>query len=151
MGTPHFSLGIPISVWGSPNQNGDPRTEMGMRITKNPQTDLGIPEPKWVSIHPHTNTRIPESVWGLFSHYPELGLGFVPIWDFRVSSPNWKGIQNGDPILERGSPYRNGDSPNWFPNRGVPESVWGSFQFGDQIILFASSSCPIHKTCSLLS
>jgi hypothetical protein len=25
-------LGIPISVWGSPNQNGDPRTEMGMRF-----------------------------------------------------------------------------------------------------------------------
>jgi hypothetical protein len=29
-GTPHFSLGIPISVWGYPNQNGDPRTKMGM-------------------------------------------------------------------------------------------------------------------------
>jgi hypothetical protein len=68
-GTPHFSLGIPILVWGSPNQNGDPQTEMGMRITKNPQTDSRIPEPKWGSIHnPHTKTGIPESVWGLFSH-----------------------------------------------------------------------------------
>ncbi len=63
-----------------------------------------------------------------------IGLGFVPNWDFRVSSPNWNGIQNGDPISERGSPCWNGDSPNWFPNRGVPESVWGSFQFGDQHI-----------------
>jgi hypothetical protein len=61
-------LEIPISVWGSPNQNGDPRTEMGMRITKNPQTGLGIPEPRWGSIHPHTKTGIPELVWGLFSH-----------------------------------------------------------------------------------
>jgi hypothetical protein len=61
-------LGIPISVWGSPNQNGDPQTEMGMRITKNPQTDSGIHEPKLGSIHPHTETGIPESVWGLFSH-----------------------------------------------------------------------------------
>jgi hypothetical protein len=39
---------------------------------------------------------------------PRIGLGFVPIWDFRVSSPNWNGIQNGDPISER----------------GIPESVW---------------------------
>jgi hypothetical protein len=31
-GTPHFSLGISISVWGSPNKNGDPQSEMGMRI-----------------------------------------------------------------------------------------------------------------------
>jgi hypothetical protein len=61
-------LEIPISVWGSPNQNGDPRTEMGMRITKNPQTGSGIPKPKWGSIHPHTKTGIPELVWGLFSH-----------------------------------------------------------------------------------
>ena len=44
-GTPHFSLGIPILVWGSPNQNGDPQTEMGMQITKNPQTDSRIPKP----------------------------------------------------------------------------------------------------------
>jgi hypothetical protein len=67
-GTTNFSLGIPISVWGYPNQNGDSRTEMGMRITKNPQTDSGISETKWGSIHPHTKTGIPESVWGLFSH-----------------------------------------------------------------------------------
>jgi hypothetical protein len=58
-GTTNFSLGIPISVWGSPNQNKDSRTEMGMRITKNPQTDSGIPEPKWGSIHPHTKMGIP--------------------------------------------------------------------------------------------
>ncbi len=31
-GTPHFSLGISMLVWGSPNQNGDPRTVLGMRI-----------------------------------------------------------------------------------------------------------------------
>ena len=37
------------------------------------------------------------------------------------------------------SPYRNGESPNRFPNRGVPESVWGSFQFGDQHIIFLYS------------
>ena len=69
---------------------------------------------------------------GIIQSLTRIGLGFVPIWDFRVSSPNWNSIQNRDPILERGSPYRNGDSLNWFPNRGVPESVWGSFQFGDQ-------------------
>jgi hypothetical protein len=132
-GTPHFSLGIPISVWGSPNQNGDPRTEMGMRITKNPQTDSGIPRTEMgINTSPYQNGD-PRIGLGIVQSLPRIGLGFVPIWDFRVSSPNWNGIQNGDPISERGSPYRNGDSPNWFPNRGVPESVWGSFQFGDYI------------------
>jgi hypothetical protein len=67
-GTPHFSLGIPISVWGSPNQNGDPQTEMGMRITNNPQSDSGIPEPKWGSRHPHTKTGIPEPKQGSVAH-----------------------------------------------------------------------------------
>ena len=67
-GTPHFSLGIRMSVWGSPNQNREPQIEMGMRITKNPQTDSGIPKPKWGSTQPHTKMGIPKSVWGLFSH-----------------------------------------------------------------------------------
>ena len=31
-GTPHFSSGISILVWGSPNQNGDSRTGLGMQI-----------------------------------------------------------------------------------------------------------------------
>jgi hypothetical protein len=99
-GTPHFSLGIPISIWGSPNQNGDPQTEMGMRITKNPQTDSGIPEPKWGSIHPHSpyQNGDPRIGLGIVQSLTRIGLGFVPIWDFRVSSPNWNGIQNGDPI-----------------------------------------------------
>jgi len=26
---PHFSSGIPVLVWGSPNQYGDPQTKMG--------------------------------------------------------------------------------------------------------------------------
>ena len=78
-------------------------------------------------------TQTQKEFWD-FAPLTRIGLGFVPIWDFRVSSPNWNGIQNGDPISERRSPYRNGDSPNWFPNRGVPESVWGSFQFGGQHI-----------------
>jgi hypothetical protein len=111
--TPHFSLGIPISVWGSPNQNGDPQTKMGINTS------------------PYQNGD-PRIGLGIVQSLTRIGLGFVPIWDLRVSSPNWNGIQNGDPISERGSPYRNGESPNWFPNWGVPESVWGSFQFGDQ-------------------
>jgi hypothetical protein len=35
---------------------------------------------------------------GIVQSLTRIGLGFVPIWDFRVSSPNWNGIQNGDPI-----------------------------------------------------
>jgi hypothetical protein len=69
---------------------------------------------------------------GIVQSLTRIGLGFVPIWDFRVSSPNWNGIQNGDPISERGSPNRYGEGFVNIPNRGVPESVWGSFQFGDQ-------------------
>ena len=34
------------------------------------------------------------------------------MWDFRVTSPNWNGIQNRDPILERGSQI--GESQNRF-------------------------------------
>ena len=26
---PHFALGIPVLVWGSPNRYGDPQTKMG--------------------------------------------------------------------------------------------------------------------------
>jgi hypothetical protein len=88
--TPHFSLGIPISVWGSPNQNGDPQTDMGINTS------------------PYQNGD-PRIGLGIVQSLTRIGLGFVPIWDFRVSSPNWNGIQNGDPILERGSPYGTGN------------------------------------------
>jgi hypothetical protein len=131
-------LGIPVLVWGSPNQNGDPRTNMGMKTL----TDLGIPIPKRGSPNVHTKTGIPEPIWGCKSNespnrfgdpqtktgIPEspyqngdprtnmgivqslthTNMGFIPIWDFRVSSPNWNGTQNGDPILVWGSPYRYG-------------------------------------------
>ena len=42
-GDPRIEMGIKIS----PYQNGDPRIGLGMRITDNPQTNSGIPEPKW--------------------------------------------------------------------------------------------------------
>ena len=45
----------------------------------------------------------PQTNMGIVQSLTRIGLGFVPIWDFRVSSPNWNGIQNGDPISERGS------------------------------------------------
>jgi hypothetical protein len=65
--TPHFSLGIPISVWGSPNQNGDPQTEMGMHHKQSPNR-FGDPRTKMgIKTSPYQN-RNPESVWGLFSH-----------------------------------------------------------------------------------
>ena len=41
--TPHFGLGIPVLVWGSPDQNGDPQTEMGMQITRIPNPIRGSP------------------------------------------------------------------------------------------------------------
>ena len=86
---PHIGLGIPESVRGSPNQNGDPRTEMGINTS------------------PYQNGD-PRICLGIFQSLTRIGLGSVPIWDFRISSPNWNGIQNGDPILERGSPNRFG-------------------------------------------
>ena len=99
---------------------------------KNPQTDSGIPELKWGSIHPHTKTGIPESVWGFFSHKPESVWGsfqFGTSGFFRVSSPNWNGIQNG-------TPYRNGPELVWvgicqYSKLGSPHSdsrfipIWG--------------------------
>ena len=100
-GTPHFHLGIPISVWGSPNQNGDPRTEMGMRITKNPQTYSGIPEPKGGSIHPHTNPGIPESVWGMFSHEPESVWGLFQFGTLGFCPQIGMAFKTGTPYRNR--------------------------------------------------
>jgi hypothetical protein len=122
-GTP---LGIPKPKQGSPKRNGDANHKESPNQFGDPRTEMGI------NTSPYQNGD-PRISLGIVQSLTRIGLGFVPIWDFRVSSPNWNGIQNGDPISERGSPYRNGDSPNWFPNRGVPESVWGSFQFGDYI------------------
>jgi len=45
---------------------------------------------------------------GIVQSLTRIGLGFVPIWDLRVSSPNWNDIQTWDPISERGSPNRFG-------------------------------------------
>jgi hypothetical protein len=36
---PHFGLGIPVLVWGSPNQNGDPQTKMGCLIATSEDND----------------------------------------------------------------------------------------------------------------
>jgi hypothetical protein len=121
-GDPHTKMGmrvarIPISVWGSQNQFGDAQTKTGIpespyqkgdpRISipkrgspnqygdvnqMNPQTDLGIPKPKRGSPNLHTNTGIPESIWGCKSN----------------ESPN----RFGDPQTKTGipkSPYQNGD------------------------------------------
>jgi len=77
-GTPHFSLGIPISVWGSPNRFGespnrfgDPRTEMGMRVTT-------IPGPIRESPNrfgdPQTKTGIPESLYQNGDPQSEMGM-----------------------------------------------------------------------------
>ena len=127
-GDPQSKTGIPKPIWGcesqespnqfgdprtemvintSPYQNGDPRIEMGMRNTNNPQTDSGIPKPKWGSMHPHTKTGIPKSVRGLFSREPESVWGPFQFGDRPNWSPNWNGTQNGDPISEWGS-------PNWY-------------------------------------
>jgi hypothetical protein len=103
-GTPHFSLGIPILVWGSPNQNRDHRIEMLMCVTNrfgDPRAEMGI------NTSPYQNGD-PKIGLGIVQSLTRIGLGFVPIWDFRVLSPNWNGIQNGDPIWERGSPNRYG-------------------------------------------
>ena len=134
---PHIGLGIPESVRGSPNQNGDPRISIPKRGSPNqygdenpnrfgdPHTKTGIPESPYQNGDPRTNMGIVQSL-------THTNMGFIPIWDLRVSSPNWNGTQNGDPILVWGSPYRYGQGYVNIPNRGVPILIWGSFQFGDQ-------------------
>ncbi len=65
----------------------------------------------------------PRTDMGIVQSQTRIGLGFVPIWDFRFLSPNWNGIQNGDPILKRRSRIGLGrdlsifqirESQNWF-------------------------------------
>jgi hypothetical protein len=136
---PHTKTRIPKAKWGcasneSPNRFGDPRTKMGIKTSPYqngyPRTKTGTPESVWgcesqtipkpirgsltdlgINASPYQNGD-PRIGLGIVQSLTRIGLGFVPIWDFRVSSPNWNGIQNGDPISERGSPYRFRDSPN---------------------------------------
>ena len=70
----YHNMGIPESVWGSPNQNGYARL-------KNPRTDSRIPE--W---DPQTKTGMPESSFQNGDPQPKMGM---LIW----GSSN----QNGDP------------------------------------------------------
>jgi hypothetical protein len=108
--TPHFSLGIPISVWGSPNQNGDPQTEMGMHHKQSPnrfgdpRTEMGIKTSPYQNGDPRIGLGIVQSL----THSDS---GFIPIWDFRVLSPIV-------PKLERHS--KRGPHIG----TGIPESVW---------------------------
>jgi len=53
---------------------------MGMQITKNPQTDSGIPEPKMgINTSPYQNGD-PRIGLGIFQSLTRSSLGFVPIW-----------------------------------------------------------------------
>ena len=94
-------LDIPIPKRGSPNQNGDaPNNESPNRFGY-PRTKMGIKTSPYQNGDPRIGLGIVQSL-------PRSGMGFIPIWDFRVLSPNWNGIQNGDTISERGSPNRYG-------------------------------------------
>ena len=91
---PHTKTGIPEPKWGcnsneSPNRFGDP------------QTDSGIPEFTYQNGDPRIGLGIVQSL-------TRSGLGFVPIWGLTELVPKLNGIQNGDPLLVRGSPNRFG-------------------------------------------
>jgi hypothetical protein len=124
-------LGIPVLVWGSPNQNGDPQTEMGMRITRIPKPirgspnrngDQDIPIPKWGSPNQYRDCSVTNPYqYGVHSDlgtdrtYPQIGTAL------KMGTPYWY----GDPHIGMGRDIN-------IPNRGVPIPIWGSFQFGDQ-------------------
>ena len=124
--TPHFSLGIPVLVWGSPNQNGDPRTNMGMKTL----TDLGIPIPKRGSPNVHTKTGIPEPIWGCKSNESPNRFGDPQTKTGIPESP----YQNGDPrtnmgIVQSLTHTNMGFIPIWGPTELIPKlerhSKWG--------------------------
>ncbi len=118
---------------------------MGMRITNNPQTNLGIPEPKWGSIHPHTKTGIPESCsvtnqkqFGVRSNLgtdrtrPQIGTAL------KTGTPYWF----GDPRISLGrdlSKFQIGESPDQF---GVHSNLGTniSIKMGDLAIPFCCAS-----------
>jgi len=106
-GTPNFGLGIPKPKWGYQYQNGDPQTKMGMRVARIPISVWGSQKQNWDQEIPIPKRGSPNRN-GVVQSLTRIGLGFVPIRDFRFESPNWNGIQIGDPILVRGSPNRFG-------------------------------------------
>jgi hypothetical protein len=68
-GDPQTKTGIPKPKWGcesqeSPNRFGDPRTEMGINTS------------------PYQNGD-PRIGLGIFQSRTRIGMGFIPIWDFR--------------------------------------------------------------------
>ena len=78
--------GLPILVWGSPNQNGDtnakteiPNPKWGCASQESPyrfedlQTEIGIKK------SPYQN-RDPRTEMGIVQSLTRIGLGFVPIW-----------------------------------------------------------------------
>jgi hypothetical protein len=90
---------------------------------------------------------------GIVQSLTHTNMGFIPIWDFRVSSPNWNGTQNGDPywygdphigmgrdmsIFQIGeSPYRYGVHSNLgtniymnllLPEEEVGKNIWTDAQ-----------------------
>ena len=114
---PRSGMGIPIPKWGhvsneSPNQNGDHHFETG----------------------PHTTMGMPVPIWGHAQSLTHISLGMFPIWDMGYQSPNWNGIQIGDPIPKRESPYWFGQFLDKISIWGVTFSEQSSFQNGDQHI-----------------
>ena len=137
-GDPQTKMGIKTSPYqnGDPrtemgmHKTMNPQTDSGIPEPKwrsrHPHTKTGIPKPKWgcesQGIHkpirgsPNRNgdqyipipKRGSRKDMGIVQSLTRIGLGFVFIWDFRFSSPNWNGIQNGDPMSKRGSPNRFG-------------------------------------------
>ena len=88
----------PKPIWGSPNQNGDPRIPIPKRGSPNqngdvnhkqspnrfgdPRTEMGIPESPYkngdprteMGMHPQTNLGIPESKWGSSDPHTKTGI-----------------------------------------------------------------------------
>ena len=113
----HFNMVITISKWGliiyvHPFQNGDHHFET----------------------RPHTTMGMPVPIWGHAQSLTHISLGMFPIWDMGYQSPNWNGIQIGDPIPKRESSYRFGQFLDKISIWGVTFSERRSFQNGDQHI-----------------
>ena len=89
-----------------------------MQITTNPGTDLGIPEPKWESIHPHTKTGSPNR-FGACSVTNQKRFGVHSNLGTNLCHP-----QIGT-TLKTGTPYWNGD-----PQIGMGRDL-SIFQIGE--------------------
>ncbi len=109
---------IPIPKWGSPNQNGDAHKNESPNQFGDPQTEMGI------NTSPYLNGD-PRIGLGIIQSLTQTGLGIIPIWGATELVPKLERHSKRGPHIGTGIP-----KPVWVGICAHSKSGTSPYRFG---------------------